>query len=502
MSRAYLAGGVNQALVNREDGLYVLDGTTQAAFKLDGYVFSQWRLSKQEITEVEFEQESDVFEKLFISSVQSTALHEALELMDESFSLSYRQAISQILIERIDIHSGLLDYLTNRFYSNRLPEAFNENLALAVIDKKLTPLFELYVDLRKKTELFDIFYTRFWFALPLEEEVRIRVDEVLTTDSVFAHFTNALYTRSATLYDYAASLAVKSLEDCTVPVDRNFFTELRSTLIIYHKILLQDTLPFEKLLRDHWMINVKPYRFFGSAIKTLYNFSHEHLPFSTEQTVQVLWDVHSPIPNHGEAQEEIEQKIYWQSINELDFFSSIGAVNQPMARMDVLRINEVSSCVKSLSNYNNHIGIFIPTHSQCEPLKTYIDLVAADCIFLIQDFPNAIAAYEVLYTDIHRSWKKSRSYDHLMMNSNLLVRLGKSYAMINDLRKSKSYYLRALKMITKFVAATSVTEVKEFDAEEDETINIEPTTVEYANVVARKLSDLIADHGNGAITRI
>lgn len=501
MNKAYLAGGVNQALVNREDGLYVLDGATQAAHKLDGYVFSQWRLSKQEITEVDFVQESEVFEQLFISSVQSSALQEALELMDNSFSSTYRKAISKILIERIEIHSGLLDYLTNRFYSNRLPEYFDENLAQAIIDKNESPLFELYVDLRKKTELFDIFYTRFWFALPLDEELRTRVDDLLTAESVFAHFTNALYTHSATLYDYAASLAIKSLEDCSVLVDRKFFTKLRSILTKHHKIRFRDTLPFEKLLRDHWMINVKPYRFFGSAIKTLYNFSHEHLPFSTEQTVQVLWDVHSPVRIHGEAPEEIQQKIYWQSINDLDFFSSIEAINRPMARMHMHRINEVSTCVKAIGKHDNHFGIFVSRFANSEPVKSYIDLVAADCIFLTQDFPNAISAYHELHTDIHRLWSKSRSYDHLMMNSNLMVRLGTSYAMINDFQKSKSYYSRALRMIRKFVEVTSVAEEKEVNAGDD-TIYNEPTSVEYADAVASRLSEIIADQGNGAIIRI
>jgi len=498
MSKAYLAGGVNQALVSREEGLYVLDGATQHASKLDSYVFSQWRLSRQEIKEIDVEQDAEIFEELYIASVQATALQEALELMDDALSFAYRTKIAGLLTERIKVHTGLLDYLTNRFYSNRLPDEFDEKLALDLLDKAETPLYELYEDLRKKTDLFDIFYTRFWFKLQLEDTVRTRIDELLTADSVYAHFTNALYTRSSTLYDYAAALAMKTLEKNQIAAERDLFSELRSVLSQKDKLFFKDELQFEKLLRDHWMINVQPYRFFGSAVKTIYNYSNALLPFSTEQTVQVLLDTHSPLRLPGEAETAHKQKIYWQSVNDLEFFASVGEQVSLPSPVGTVKLDEVRRCVRMIYDHRNSYQIRIEIDVPASYLERYTALIYADCTFLRQDFDDAVLLYTDLHADFDKSWKRYRDYDHLMMNSNVMVRLGKSYDMLNERKKASNYYRKAYRMITDFIARMSEPAYSEFAGDDDEdVIYREPSHLEYAEAVAGKLAGLL-----GAVVRV
>lgn len=493
MSKAYLAGNVNQAMVNREDGLYVLDGATKAASRLDGYTFSQWRLSRQEIKEIEVGEESEIFAQLYMASEQAAAMTEALELMDVKLSERYRLVVAESLTGRIKVHEGLLDHLRNRFYSNRLPEDFDELLAIEVAIKFSSSLTDLYKDLRKKTELFDTFYTKFWLGLRLPEPQKTYIDEQLSDLSAFAHFTNALYLKSATLYDYASSIAIKAFEDLDLPVERGFFAGLRAELLRSGKFWFNDTMPFERLLREHLLINVKPYRFFGSPLKTIYNYSSGQIPFSTEQTVKVLYQTHFPFLIQGVPQEEHEQKLYWQSMNDLDFFSSVGKTWSLVNAIQEPKITEVQRCVKMIDHHylNRHFQHHIPA----KRLEDYSALLYADCAFMMQDYDDAVILYSDLKSIIGRSKRSRTLYDQTILHSGVMVRLGKTYEMLNEFKKAKSLYLQAFRLINAFIAHSSagnlvaLIEIGHADAND---LSYEPTNVEYAEAMASKLADFIA----------
>ncbi|WP_345953005.1 hypothetical protein [Mucilaginibacter sp. PAMB04168] len=486
--KAYLAGSVNGALVSKHDGFHLFDGSTGFTEKLDGYIFSQLRAIRPEFKQIEYENETELVEKLLIESVQQEALQEALELMDASFSVTYRTAVAGFLHEKTNIYPGLLDFLTNRFYSSPLPDDFNERIAIQVLAGRSDALANLYHDLRSKTEMFDRFYTLFQIHINASTEHKLSIDDLLTESSAFAHFTMALYHRSVTIYEYAVATAIKELHTLGVPVNRNFFNELKEEIGKKYAIELKHMPPLESILSAGKLINIKPYHFFGSPLRTIYNYSNNYLPFSVEQTVQVLFQTHSPYPVPHESGSEFEQRLYTQSLNEMNFLAEIDnyfplTVGDNWNHADEFK-RELNQASHGYIKYSPHVWVSV------ERKERYAALLYADCTFLSRNFNDAAILYADLRSSFRAAGKAIDDYDHLIGYSAVSVRLGKSYEMLNQGRKAKLHYKDAYKQLAAYIQRHVGTERCDPDHMEDDQF-CEPTSIEYVEVMAKRVAGFL-----------
>jgi hypothetical protein len=207
----YIAGALNIAFFKGDnDRLYLLqNGEDTVPQPADGYSWSQLCAAPTEYSEIEFSSTEELKKAISREAAKQEALDMALELMDTRFSATYREGIAELLAEALEKYSGLITFIENRLLASPLPDAFDPEMAMQVLNPFAPVAAKIfYNDLAEKAKLFTNFYTLFITALSVETKEEQLIRKLLTDNGCFSAFTNALYRGSDRDYRIAATTAV------------------------------------------------------------------------------------------------------------------------------------------------------------------------------------------------------------------------------------------------------------------------------------------------------
>jgi len=239
-NKAYIATNLNKGVIFRDDRTELIDGNTGLSQVLDSYLFSQIRALNPEIKEVFYKNEEDLKAIISDEYEKQEALSMALEVMDTSLSVEYRNGIADLLDAEISNRPEHLIFIKNRLYSTAFPDLFDT----VFIDSKKNifskELINLYDDIKERSRLFNCFYTLLSLSLNPEIAEQELIDSRLTDIGAYAAFTNALYQCSQKKYNEAVIIAIPVLEELHFFTNKQLFTEIETTLFEYYQIKLEE----------------------------------------------------------------------------------------------------------------------------------------------------------------------------------------------------------------------------------------------------------------------
>ena len=421
---AYSMGTLNGALLYEEGTMLFLDNATGKSSKVDGYLFSQFRALKPEIKELTYTGEAELREQLFRETTEQEALQEALELMDKSFSSSYRRSTSEFLIRKLKLYPGLTDFLANRLYSTKLPSSFDPDAAIEVIHEQSKHLTDIFYDLRIKSKLFDQFYTKFRLRLDTNDNEQREIDSTLTLNGAFAHFTISLYSQSKSVYDYAVSLAVSAMEKSFPQIDSNLFEDIRGQILANYK--------YESFYRERsrvphctrMLLNVEKHNFFGSELQIAFNCLDSNLPFESEEYINLISK--NIVSIYNIERPRTFKHLLSKTVNDFYFLSNIEAVGEIKDDFFTAWNQPDRTSIK-----NKLRQIFRGR----KDVKSYLHLLDADASFICHNFEDAAVKYSRLFVSNQLSNLKTEELpilEYVWTVSNIGIRLGKSYELSND----------------------------------------------------------------------
>jgi len=424
--KVYVIGSLNKLLIQEGDHFYLADSMLGAKTLVDAYQYSHLRAINPELKEISFDNGEDSTDKLFIESTLQKSLTQTLELMDPSFSDVYKTKISSYLIEKVNIHSGLIDFLSNRLYSNHLSETFSPESALYYIADKSPKLESLYRDLRIKTDYFDKFYTLFRLETNFESFEQKKLDVLLTQNGSYSNITLSLFNKSAEAYDLAAEIASNAIVNEYSILNIAFFEKLKARLKSHYHIALASTLS-DKLLSTE-RITVRPHKFYGCPIKTIYNFNNEQLPFTEDQVKNTLNNYfHYDIKE--ESPIEFKCRLYDQIVDEISFISVLLTENSHFKLNEPFRQNKWMH-FSTISNSINEVYAKTDTRDYYFSDDHFEMLLLADNSFINHNYESSISLYESIinYYINPRSW----NVEDIMIFTSLGIKLGVSHAMLRN----------------------------------------------------------------------
>jgi len=133
-NRAYIAGSLDCAILFKEHKkpCIIYGKGDNLPIYIDDYQLSQIYASNPEIIETTYTEIDDLQKQIGIEWQKQQALTIALDIMDSSYPLSYRNEAAALLAREIDTNPNLFAFLQNRFLSTPLPEEFNSKEAESI----------------------------------------------------------------------------------------------------------------------------------------------------------------------------------------------------------------------------------------------------------------------------------------------------------------------------------------------------------------------------------
>lgn len=422
---AYISGNANGAiLINPENAIYI-NGENGSEIILDQHFFSHLLALDPEFKEIPFDGRGALFEELFIERNRQEALGEALEIMDSRLSFEYRKKIVHYLNRRIMVFSGLIDFLINRLYSTHLPDMFDPKLAEAVLEGQSEQLAFLFKDLGEKSTLFSKFYTIFRLALNEETETQSKIDVILSENGSFASFTMALYERSLNFYNYGINLSVTALKSLYPSVTKELFQRIGCSLKEQYGLSLN---PLEINFNSGHYVNLEPYRFFGSSLKTIHHYFNNHICVSSEQIQDLMFNNLPFVRLKEESKSQFEVRLYDQVLNETMFLKEngphLGLAKTRYKNPETSLWRDKLELLKAKSHYL-HLN---QGDSLIENLC--FDLLYADTHFINQKYQTAVPIYFSLLARTGYSATLPSSKPLLAIYMNIGIKLALSYQML------------------------------------------------------------------------
>lgn len=416
---ALLAGALNTAIIFDEDGCSVRKPGSVKDLAMDGYFYSQIRAIRPELKIVTFESDEDLSEKLFLENIQQKALNQALEIMDATFSLIYRSKIAIRLVEQLEIHTGLLDFLKNRLYARVLPKSFEPELALTIIGNRHEGLKDIFTGLKEKGKMFGRFYTVFKLELQATRDEQEEIDVFFGDNSVYANFTLALFTKSKTLYDFATSLALEHKKHYPA-LKKELFAAVQAKIKENYHVTL-----YSRSSHDYWgKVNHVVYcthRIYGSPLKAISAFYQEKYPFSPHQMVEVFARRLPYQRSHMESAVQYRCRMFDQTLDEIDFLKRM--------RMGVIQYEPIQSLnVKELRGYlasPGYVRDFITGANLKDIQYAEITFMTwfADSLLLDERYQDAGLIYENIIQQTHINRRKATYWGDLSINLSITIKL-------------------------------------------------------------------------------
>jgi hypothetical protein len=471
---ALLAGALDTAIVFEDDHCSVI--RSGVSKRVDGYLYSQITIVKPELKLISYTTEDELKEKLFQEKIQQRALSQALELMDNSFSQTYRQKISGRLIEQLEVHKGLLDFLKNRLYSTVLPSKFDPNIASVMVKGRYSQLEDIFQDLREKSRMFGRFSTVFTLELQASDEEQTQIDEVLSDHSAYANFALALYQGSKTLYNIAVKLSLQHSAQFPVLTKRLFET-VESQLAVNYKIILKRE-EFYNPLSSSVLFNQCSNRFYGSPLKAMSAFYRDKYPFSPVHMATLFARQLNYWQHKQESYNEYRCRIVDQTFDELDFLKNIDVFGHHASKHLFVNL-DLQGYLSSPDLFHEISGSY--PLIQAKVYQLYAAVLFADSLLLGEQYQDALLIYEDVVREITPDRRRNSFWGDWAVSFSSTIKLMWIYEKIEDRNKLAYWAIVARKLVNKYA---------ESEDKEDDLFIIKGSAASLAERVNSLSSDL------------
>lgn len=447
-SKIYLVGSLNGILYHEAKGLYFSQGESGEKRELDNYTYSQLRAINPELKDVSKLSKDELFPSLYLENTLQKALNQALELMDPQFSNEYKEKIARHLVEKVNSHSGVIDFISNRFYSNILPKTFDPHSALYFLENTNAGLRDIFTNLKLKSEAFAQLYSVIRTLSMLEKVEQEQLDSLYTQQSVYSNFVLAIYHSSGTLYDQAVQLALRHRPDHLTFLDNDFFKSVKQELVKNYQVKFaktDETLPI--------IANTDKHRFYGSPLKTIYQCFTNELPLTGNQALSLLKKTF-PYSKNNESQSEYKYRIHDQLIDEIEIIPKI------LASADTISSSRKNQYFFS-SKYNNNLSPWPEppsrkkhTIAELKALDPLEALIEADSYFVRHFFSSCITRYKIILKTHSESFYKSPNFEDFSVILISGIKLGVSFEKLNKVSKAAQTLQFLSDLITKCYTPT------------------------------------------------